>query len=57
MPERQYRIHPAIGIARVGNAVRSDASNDFYFVGPAKAKAKRDALNVKLNDAGKPPMK
>jgi L-Lysine epsilon oxidase N-terminal/L-lysine epsilon oxidase C-terminal domain len=34
MPERQYRIHPAIGIARVGDAVRSDASNDFYFVGP-----------------------
>lgn len=30
---------------------------DFYFVGPAKAKAKRDALNAKLNDAGKPPMK
>jgi len=34
MPERQYRIHPAIGIARVGDAVRSDASKDFYFVGP-----------------------
>src|SRR5262245_36527718 len=34
MPERQYRIHPAIGIARVGDAVRSDASNDFYFIGP-----------------------
>jgi hypothetical protein len=34
MPERQYRIHPAIGIARVGDAVRSDVSNDFYFVGP-----------------------
>ena len=34
MPERQYRIHPAIGIARVGDAARSDASNDFYFVGP-----------------------
>src|SRR5215471_14282080 len=34
MPERQYRIHPAIGIARVGDAVRSDASQDFYFVGP-----------------------
>jgi hypothetical protein len=34
MAERQYRIHPAIGIARVGDAVRSDASNDFYFIGP-----------------------
>ena len=34
MPERQYRIHPTIGIARVGDAARSDASNDFYFVGP-----------------------
>ncbi len=34
MAERQYRIHPAIGIARVGDALRSDASNDFYFVGP-----------------------
>src|SRR5262249_24315865 len=34
MPERQYRIHPAIGIARVGDAARSDASNDFYFIGP-----------------------
>src|SRR5438034_439617 len=34
MPERQYRIHPAIGIARVGDAVRTDASKDFYFIGP-----------------------
>src|SRR5215468_5705549 len=34
MPERQYRIHPAIGIARVGDAARSDANNDFYFIGP-----------------------
>ena len=34
MPERQYRVHPAIGIARVGDAVRSDANNDFYFIGP-----------------------
>jgi L-lysine epsilon oxidase-like protein len=34
MAERQYRIHPAIGIARVGDAIRTDASNDFYFVGP-----------------------
>jgi hypothetical protein len=34
MPERQYRIHPAIGIARIGDAVRSDASQDFYFIGP-----------------------
>jgi hypothetical protein len=33
MPERQYRIHPAVGIARVGNARRSDAS-DFFFIGP-----------------------
>ena len=28
MPERQYRIHPAIGIARVGN------SPDEFFIGP-----------------------
>jgi L-Lysine epsilon oxidase N-terminal/L-lysine epsilon oxidase C-terminal domain len=34
MAERQYRIHPAVGIARVGNAVRSDSSDDFYFIGP-----------------------
>jgi len=34
MAERRYQIHPAIGIARVGNAIRSDASNDFYFIGP-----------------------
>jgi len=30
---------------------------DFYFVQPARAKAKRDALNAKLQSAGKPPMK
>jgi len=30
---------------------------DFYFVQPAILKAKRDALNKKLSDAGKPPMK
>jgi hypothetical protein len=30
---------------------------DFYYVEPAKAKARRDALNVKLQAAGKPPMK
>lgn len=30
---------------------------DFYFVQPAHAKAKRDALNKKLADAGKPPLK
>jgi hypothetical protein len=30
---------------------------DFYFVQPAILKAKRDALNAKLSDAGKPPMK
>ncbi len=30
---------------------------DFYYVEPAKAKAKRDALNAKLQSAGKPPMK
>jgi hypothetical protein len=34
MAERQYRIHPVVGIARVGNAIRSDANNDFYFIGP-----------------------
>jgi hypothetical protein len=30
---------------------------DFYFVAPALAKARRDALNQKLVDAGKPPLK
>jgi hypothetical protein len=30
---------------------------DFYFVQPAVLKRKRDALNQKLQDAGKPPMK
>jgi hypothetical protein len=30
---------------------------DFYFVGPAKAQARRAALNQKLKDANKPPMK
>jgi hypothetical protein len=30
---------------------------DFYFVQPRVLKAKRDALNAKLKDAGKPPMK
>lgn len=30
---------------------------DFYFVQPAKLKAKRDVLNKKLAEANKPPMK
>lgn len=30
---------------------------DFYFVQPARSKARRDALNAKLESAGKPPMK
>lgn len=30
---------------------------DFYFVQPAVLKAKRDALDLKLSDIGKPPMK
>ena len=30
---------------------------DFYFVRPAQRQKKRDALNVKLGDAGKPAMK
>jgi hypothetical protein len=30
---------------------------DFYFVAPAKTKARKDALNKKLTDAGKPPVK
>lgn len=30
---------------------------DFYYVEPAKTKAKKDALNVKLKEAGKPEMK
>jgi hypothetical protein len=34
-----------------------EALFDFYFVQPAILKAKRDALNKKLADVGKPPMK
>lgn len=34
-----------------------EALFDFYFVGAARAQARRDALNQKLNDAGKGPMK
>lgn len=34
-----------------------EALFDFYFVQPALLKQKRDALNKKLSDAGKPPMK
>ena len=30
---------------------------DFYFVQPARLAKKRDALNKKLKDAGKPPLK
>jgi hypothetical protein len=30
---------------------------DFYFVAPAAQQRKRDALNAKLREAGKPPMK
>lgn len=30
---------------------------DFYFVGPARTKARREALDKKLADAGKPPLK
>jgi len=30
---------------------------DFYSVQPAKLEAKKNALNKKLSDAGKPPMK
>jgi hypothetical protein len=30
---------------------------DFYFVAPALTKKKKEALNLKLKDAGKPPMK
>jgi len=29
---------------------------DFYFDHPARAKAKRDALNAKLQNMGRPPM-
>ncbi len=34
-----------------------EALFDFYFVQPAILKAKREALNKKLSDIGKPPMK
>jgi hypothetical protein len=34
-----------------------EAVFDFYFVQPVEAKRKRDAINAKLKDAGKPPLK
>jgi hypothetical protein len=34
-----------------------EALFDFYFVQPAKIAVKREALNKKLADAGKPPLK
>jgi hypothetical protein len=34
-----------------------EALFDFYFTQPAKTAARRDALNRKLTDAGKPPLK
>jgi len=34
-----------------------EALFDFYYVQPALLQAKRDALNKKLADSGKPPMK
>ncbi len=34
-----------------------EALFDFYFVAPARAQARRDALNSKLREANKPPMK
>jgi hypothetical protein len=34
-----------------------EALFDFYFVQPAKIAAKKAALNQKLKDAGKPPLK
>jgi len=34
-----------------------DSLFDFYFVQPSILKRKRDALNKKLGDMGKPPMK
>ena len=34
-----------------------EALYDFFFVQPAKVQAKRDALNAKLQDAGRPEMK
>lgn len=34
-----------------------EALFDFYFVQPATLRAKKDALNKKLKEAGKPPIK
>jgi hypothetical protein len=34
-----------------------EALLDFYFVRPAKAQARRDALNARLAEAGKPQLK
>src|SRR5262249_4474900 len=34
MAERQDRIHPAIGMARVGDALRRDDDENFYYIGP-----------------------
>jgi hypothetical protein len=34
-----------------------EAAFDFYFVQPAELQRKRDAINAKLKEAGKPPLK
>ncbi|OHE71939.1 MAG: hypothetical protein A2007_05620 [Verrucomicrobia bacterium GWC2_42_7] len=34
-----------------------EALFDFYFTQPAKTQARKNALNIKLKDAGKPPIK
>ena len=49
-------VHVEVGEAE-WNLDVIEALFDFYYIQPAKVKAKRDALNAKLKSAGKPEMK
>jgi hypothetical protein len=51
LAQRIYRIHPAIGIARVGNADRPANSDAGYFVGPEKPGIPADPSAPGFKDA------
>jgi hypothetical protein len=48
---KEYRIHPAIGIARVGDAARGVAEGDGWFIGPEIPGA---GVNVDANGDARP---
>ncbi len=54
VPVKSFQSSP---VKRSGSSKSSSVYSDFYFVGPAEPQRKRDALNKKLADAKKPPMK